>query len=637
VKLVANEDPNGRDQAALRMANAEPLWLEIQDAVIEDSRVEVLGAGTVRVQAVSFMPHGRVTSSLLVDHPDAHVTMVGGNITNHRVPIRVDPAAASHVHQRRGRLRIFGTGLQATIGPSDVRIESPADSGPHALIGIRSEGANGVNQGTYPCRLLAVPATPAPVDVVIESTGQVCGPLGRNDGALATYEGQGTLWLVGNNIAPGARSLVIGAGPAARVIGLGNLVQGDALLTSPGKTRSDLVANLEWRGRRLQGPAIRHTPMKVEPPKSLESVPSIEVPPALTRPRVTRALPGMLDARRFGAVGDGVHDDTGALQHLLDVGCGQQAKVIFLGPGHYRITKPLRFNHEKASCSRHGLGGWFAGAGSDQTFIRREGAEPGGTFVTQGMAYATLQGITFQTAAYGTQGVDGASAPAFALENKRGIGPASQGNSFHDVRFEGGSSALAIGVESSEQCSENLLVGVSFSKARYGMAVGAYNALANIVYGGHFEDNEITVGHPEVGLSGGTWILLDVRVRGTRDREFNFRNSATGVWYVNAIDSDTPRLVSVGGTGAAFPVVLEHAALAPRSRPPGQRFILFGGGGGFTLLHSRVTGLAPSLMGGTMAGSYLIGVESTLGGLSGVTAGPNAVITNLGSASPDVE
>ncbi len=39
----------------------------------------------------------------------------------------------------------------------------------------------------------------------------------------------------------------------------------------------------------------------------------------------------------FGAVGDGVTDDTDALQHTLDSGDG----ILRLNKGTYRITKPL--------------------------------------------------------------------------------------------------------------------------------------------------------------------------------------------------------------------------------------------------------------------------------------------------------
>ena len=39
----------------------------------------------------------------------------------------------------------------------------------------------------------------------------------------------------------------------------------------------------------------------------------------------------------FGAKGDGINDDTKALQHTLDAGDG----VLRLNKGTYRITRPL--------------------------------------------------------------------------------------------------------------------------------------------------------------------------------------------------------------------------------------------------------------------------------------------------------
>lgn len=205
---------------------------------------------------------------------------------------------------------------------------------------------------------------------------------------------------------------------------------------------------------------------------------------------------------------------------------------------------------------------------------------------------------------------------------------------FHDVVFDGGSSGLAIGVESPEQCSWNLLVDAKFTNAHVGLTVGGFNALANIVARGRFEDNDITVGHPEEGLSGGTWMVLGAHVRGAGDLELNLRNASTATWYLNELDSDTPSLVAVGGTGAAFPIVIEGATLRPRAAPANKRFILFGGGGGLVFLRSDVSKLAPSLLGGDMASSYLIGIESALPDLSGVSVVRNAVATMSAPASP---
>ena len=45
----------------------------------------------------------------------------------------------------------------------------------------------------------------------------------------------------------------------------------------------------------------------------------------------------MRNPQDFGAVGDGVMDDTEALQHALDAGNG----TLLLRKGIYRITKPV--------------------------------------------------------------------------------------------------------------------------------------------------------------------------------------------------------------------------------------------------------------------------------------------------------
>ncbi len=628
LRLIANQDPNGVDQVAVRMENAAPLWLEIFDGVIEDSRLEVGGPGDVRIQAVSFMPHGRVSSSVLVDHPDARVTIVGGNVSNNQERARFDVSEAAHLWQKRGRLRVFGTGMQSTLGPSDIRIETPSNTGLHALVGVRSEGANGSNRGVHPCRLLVVPKTPLAVDVLVEANSIVCGPLGRSDGAFVDYNARGSLWLIGNNALPGAASLVVGDTSASRIIAVGNLLQHAKALVPTTTAVVKVGANLAKPSRLSRSPGIRFAPPQPALAKGTFAPPKIRIPDPLTRPRMSAALPGMLDAWDFGAKGDGVHDDTRALQRALDVSCGEKPKLLFLRAGTYRTTETLRFNHERSRCRKHVAGGWIAGAGADRTTIRRDPlGRRGGVFATQGMAYATIQGLRFETRAYDPARERSAIEPAFALEYERAIGPASQGVSFYDIVFDGGSSAIAIGVESPEQCSENVFVDASFRNGRFGLAVGAYNALANIVYRGSFENNDVSMGHPDDALSGGTWMVLGARIRGTRDRDLSLRNSATSAWYMNGIDSDTPRLVAVGGTGAAFPIILEDSTFRPRETSPEPRFILFGGGGGVIFLHSSVSRLRPSLLGGGLASSYFVGLDSDLPDLSGVTLGPNAIAT----------
>jgi len=50
----------------------------------------------------------------------------------------------------------------------------------------------------------------------------------------------------------------------------------------------------------------------------------------------------MVSARDFGAVGDGITDDTDALQRAFEAAlAGPQAAVVTIPPGHYRVTRPI--------------------------------------------------------------------------------------------------------------------------------------------------------------------------------------------------------------------------------------------------------------------------------------------------------
>lgn len=76
--------------------------------------------------------------------------------------------------------------------------------------------------------------------------------------------------------------------------------------------------------------------------------------------------PAVVDARRdLGAKGDGVADDTEALQKGLDASCGiggGPTKVLFLPAGTYRVTRTL--------VVKSAIGPWMYGASRDGVVIR---------------------------------------------------------------------------------------------------------------------------------------------------------------------------------------------------------------------------------------------------------------------------
>src|SRR5262249_1575126 len=127
---------------------------------------------------------------------------------------------------------------------------------------------------------------------------------------------------------------------------------------------------------------------------------------------------------RFGAVGDFATDDTAALQAALDHCFGpsdaahgtsnvRQNKVLYIPPGHYKITAPLALKYA------HGVR--VIGAGRFVTQI--EQATPGASVVVMnGCGYARFEGMRLTAPAGGK---------SFDLDwDGSAGGPALQSNTF---------------------------------------------------------------------------------------------------------------------------------------------------------------------------------------------------------------
>ena len=85
----------------------------------------------------------------------------------------------------------------------------------------------------------------------------------------------------------------------------------------------------------------------------------MEIREPIGRPVLNAALPGMLDVKAspFKAKGDGVADDTAAIQKALYARGGD---LVYLPAGTYRITDVLKFNHVDTPSSRiHGTMFWI--------------------------------------------------------------------------------------------------------------------------------------------------------------------------------------------------------------------------------------------------------------------------------------
>jgi len=540
---------------AFLIQNSTPMEFEMLDSFIKSSSLEIKGPGSFRLQGTVIQSRGQVTSPVVIDHPQADFHMIGGNISNFPSLSQLPEVDLFHIWQKQGRFRIYGTGVQWAMGPADFRIDSASQTGPHVIANVRSEGSNGPNRLDFPAGLLYVPPSADLVDVLLMNNSGSFEPSGNGSSHFVDYNAAGTVWLLGNNSLLGAGRLAIGNAPAAAIVALGNrlfnnadilpITAGTKIFAGTTYSYFHLTLDPTEPASRFVNPGLDLTAYP-----SIPAIPEVTVPLPLDRPPVLAPLPGMLSAATYGAVGDGTTDDTAALQAWLDAGT-----VLFLPPGTYRTTQPLGYNHSLYGSIVHPIGGWIAGAGSSQTTIVRDAADKGSVFLTEGTAYFTFQGITFQTAAYDPGEPSPIDEPNVALENDPAVGQATQEINFHDVHFIGGKYALGVGLESGTQCSENMFIHSSFRDAKYGLGIGSFNALANIAYGSDFRNNEITMGHGEEGLSGGTWAVLHCTVTGTQDRDLRLINSSSSVWYFHGLSSDSGEIFSHAGTGATFKIL----------------------------------------------------------------------------------
>src|SRR5262249_47367331 len=112
-------------------------------------------------------------------------------------------------------------------------------------------------------------------------------------------------------------------------------------------------------------------------------------------------LAEIVNVRDYGAIGDGVNDDTSAIQAAFNAAFGSASqpngnngkfvnRPVYFPHGNYRVTSPLTL--------RSVIGGHIFGSGSLSTSIFYAGPVPGGSTITSmiatnGFAYSRVEGL----------------------------------------------------------------------------------------------------------------------------------------------------------------------------------------------------------------------------------------------------
>ena len=193
-----------------------------------------------------------------------------------------------------------------------------------------------------------------------------------------------------------------------------------------------------------------------------------------------------VNVKTFGAIGDGVTDDTSAIQAAVDDCFGrtespnsgaraQLNKPLYFPQGTYKTMAPIVLTNVR--------GGHIFGAGRFATTVKNAGGTS--VFRTNGFEYSRIEMMRLSAAAK--------SADVLDLDWTNTGGTALQSNTFADMFFDGGAIGVNIG-KSGFMGSENLFLNCFFGPcASAGIKTANFNALQNTLVGGNIQSCPIGV------------------------------------------------------------------------------------------------------------------------------------------------
>ena len=299
-----------------------------------------------------------------------------------------------------------------------------------------------------------------------------------------------------------------------------------------------------------------------------------------------------ISVKDHGAIGDGKHDDTAAIQEAIHAmasggqgpGNGGRPTTCYFPPGTYLITRTLLLGDRPVTntSTKIGMfGGNFVGHGSASTILWGGPAAPDDILASppgnysmvwdMGAAYFNFKGLVWDGNALAAVGVDHFGHGFYATFMLHRL------ESFVNFKVAG----IRVGGEYSNPGLEHMATAeirfdrLHFAKNFYGVLLQSFNDLDNMFHGCHFQDNQVSV-----STTHGNFYISD-----TRFERSNITDTFNGGCCAG---SSIRRSVSVGSS--MFAVIGGWCGVGQPAKIHDCRIEGFGGGGGAAV--AKAMGLA---------------------------------------------
>ena len=285
---------------------------------------------------------------------------------------------------------------------------------------------------------------------------------------------------------------------------------------------------------------------------------------------------------RFGAVGDGVHDDAAAIQlalHEMVSGIGHNGSTtVYFPPGTYLVKKTLLLGDLPLSgaSKRSGMmGGNLIGHGRDSILKWGGPAAPKDILAAPpadysilwdtGSAYFNFKGLTWDGAGTAAVGVDHFGHGFYAT--------------FMLHRFEEFSNftvaGIRVGGQQSNPGQETMATAeIRFDRCKfrgnfYGVLLQSFNDLDNMFHGCHFADNQIGV-----STTHGNFYIMDSRFERSNISDTFNGGCCAGSSIRRTVSIDSAMLAVIGGwCGVGQPAKIHDCRVEGFGGQPGATAI----------------------------------------------------------------